>query len=347
MEIINKNTKIGEDLNKFSRGGFNKEVAKLKIQQLIKNAEFLILRSTFSPKTGYPHPFLYDLALQWTTNIESFLEDLVREGYIKNNSCGKGKKLTGNVFDGDYPNIDIAEKDVDNVIEFLNELEVQIDKNEDKQIAEVAGTIKATAKDEKGYPYPITKWKLLTIRWTKGNQDVEIINSDNHKKEITNYRAMGFHEKRGAGPNVLWKLLMEISSNNGRYLIDVTNIDIKKQFKEKKRIYKQFQLLSKALMEYFGFNEDPFLNGFDLKESGAYQCKINLIPQGEIQRKVEDFSHMTEEKREKEYDKSKLTEDEKRVERVKYYKKAYHADSDYNLDENGSVQDGRKRMKWD
>ena len=147
--------------------------------------------------------------------------------------------------------------------------------------------------------YPNAKWQDITIKFKNGH-DVDITIKD--KTTRSDYRKVGFEDKRTRKPNKQWGLLIELSKNKGElswqsYPAD-KNINARKneeffgvssQEEGGGKINKGFsyikapdekrktkQLLAKGLKTYFNINEDPF---FSYQKEGSYKIKINLIPE--------------------------------------------------------------------
>jgi len=116
---------------------------------------------------------------------------------------------------------------------------------------------------------PGTKWENITIKFKDGH-DVEIYLNEKLIKK-TDYKQMGFENKKSRLPNMQWETLQLLASINGELSYDGgKTID-----KGKKRK----QTLVDTLKTYFGINEDPF---YSYRKEKAYKIKLNLIPEGHI-----------------------------------------------------------------
>ena len=141
-----------------------------------------------------------------------------------------------------------------------------------------------------------TRWENIAIRFIDGhNIDIkakgETFRSD--------YKLMGFEDKRSRSPDKQWELLIKLSENNGE--IDwqsrpqskgVNRRLAKQQFgfeedgneetqnrgfsykKAPDSTKKTKQLLTKKLKAFFGIEEDPF---FPYRKEGCYKIKITFI----------------------------------------------------------------------
>lgn len=111
-----------------------------------------------------------------------------------------------------------------------------------------------------------TKWENLSIKFRDGhNVDIFLGNKLIAK---TDYKKMGFENKKTRNPNIQWDMLRILSSVNGELSFDgakvITNGKKRKQY------------LSDSLKDYFGINSDPF---YSYKKEKSYRIKINLIPE--------------------------------------------------------------------
>lgn len=144
---------------------------------------------------------------------------------------------------------------------------------------------------------PEDKWEDITIQFKNGN-DVDIKIKD--KTFRSDYKAMGFEDKRTRNPDMQWELLIRLSENNGeidwqsypqnknsnaRLTEQEFGVEKDKDIKTQNRGFsykkapdstkKAKQLLAKELKAFFGIKEDPF---FPYRKEGSYKIKIILIP---------------------------------------------------------------------
>lgn len=109
---------------------------------------------------------------------------------------------------------------------------------------------------------PDTKWEQIIIRFIDGH-NIEI---SVHKTKIrTDYKVLGFENKRALKPNTLWELLKDISENNGEiFWGDRIASD---------KIKKQKENLSKSLKKCFKINDDPF---YLYNKERGYRIKLKF-----------------------------------------------------------------------
>ena len=112
---------------------------------------------------------------------------------------------------------------------------------------------------------PNTKFSDITIEFKNGC-DVVISHKDK-KIADTDFKQMGFYDKRTRNPNKQWGFLRALADNYGQ--IDWSSSVASDKNKKIK------QRLSESLKKVFDLSEDPFE---DYKENKAYRIKIKLIP---------------------------------------------------------------------
>ncbi len=112
---------------------------------------------------------------------------------------------------------------------------------------------------------PDTKWENITIIFVNGH-DIKI--KVKEKTFLSDFKQMGFEDKKNHLPNKQWEFLVLLSRRNGE--LSWRDSDASDLLKKKK------QLLSKALKAFFQIDEDPF---FPYRKEKAYRIKINLIPE--------------------------------------------------------------------
>ena len=144
---------------------------------------------------------------------------------------------------------------------------------------------------------PKTGWNDITIKFKDGhNVDIKI----KGQAITSDYKAMGFEDKRTRKPDKQWQLLIKLSESNGEidWQSRPQNKNLNTRLTEQKfgfesneddenqnRGYsykkapdstkKAKQLLAKELKAFFKIKEDPF---FPYRKEGSYKIKITLIP---------------------------------------------------------------------
>jgi hypothetical protein len=142
-----------------------------------------------------------------------------------------------------------------------------------------------------------TKWEEITIRFINGD-DVDIIISG--KTQRSDFKAMGFENKKTRLPNNQWKLLRDLSESQGE--ISWRGLP-QRQSTNRSRTEQDFgattnqenageigqgfsyrmladktkkrkQLLAETLQSYFSISEDPFL---PYKTAKGYKIRLKLI----------------------------------------------------------------------
>lgn len=131
-----------------------------------------------------------------------------------------------------------------------------------------------STSDQKILLPPNTRWSDINIKWINGN-DVEItLKNDKNYKETFDYKELGFYDYKKKGPNIHWKILINLSKYNNEMsweaLENPNNLKQKDAFQQRK------SLLSRHLQKMFNIKEDPFETIADEKK---YKIKINLIPE--------------------------------------------------------------------
>jgi len=110
-----------------------------------------------------------------------------------------------------------------------------------------------------------THWEDITIKFIDGH-NVDIKFKD--KKRRSDYKEMGFEDKKRRLPNQQWDFLKLLAKSEGTLTWE--NSEANDSLKKKK------QLLSQTLKVCFDIHEDPFL---PYKQEKAYKIKITLIPE--------------------------------------------------------------------
>jgi hypothetical protein len=108
------------------------------------------------------------------------------------------------------------------------------------------------------------EWEEITIQFLNGDEAFIKVNDDFIK---SNFREMGFNDKRTKGPNNQWVLLKDLSENNG----EISGKGMKTSGAGRKKKEK----LSILLKNCFRINSDPFFNYWKLR---TYKIKLNLLP---------------------------------------------------------------------
>jgi len=122
-----------------------------------------------------------------------------------------------------------------------------------------------------------TKWKDINIKWINGN-DVEItLKNDKSYKEIYDFKELGFYDKKRKCPNLDWKTLQGLASNDNKMswhsIKGITEVEIMRKVEA---FQKRKSNLSKHLMKIFDIKNDPF---HVFPKEKEYIIKINLIPE--------------------------------------------------------------------
>ncbi|MGB7061154.1 MAG: hypothetical protein WBF13_02225 [Candidatus Zixiibacteriota bacterium] len=112
---------------------------------------------------------------------------------------------------------------------------------------------------------PGTKWEDINIKFLDGH-NVKISVGDLNLK--TDYKEMGFEDKRRQLPNNQWKFLEVLATSRCQVAWGESAASWS--------LKKSKQLLSKTLKEYFQIQEDPF---HPYKQEKAYKIRIRLIPE--------------------------------------------------------------------
>lgn len=149
-----------------------------------------------------------------------------------------------------------------------------------KEIAEIAakkiiealsvkteqGTQKQANAKKYGFPNHF-KWEDISIKFLDGHTvKIKIGKFFNLKSD---YKEMGFEDKRKFKPNQQWTLLKILSDKDGE--INWEDKRANNTIKKKK------QLLSEGLRNFFEIKDDPF---FPYKKFKAYKIKIILVTEG-------------------------------------------------------------------
>ena len=127
---------------------------------------------------------------------------------------------------------------------------------------------KQTNKDKSHPPISLpadTKWEQVTIKFLNGN-DVTI-----QAKEVkiqSDFKEMGFCDKKKNVPNKQWEFLRALSEHHGEINWDSSEATTK--------LKKRKQLLSSALKNCFHIDEDPF---YPYKKEKTYKIKLILLPE--------------------------------------------------------------------
>ncbi len=109
------------------------------------------------------------------------------------------------------------------------------------------------------------RWEEITLKFLDGF--TVSIHSDNRKYK-TDYKEMGFEDRRKFKPNKQWLFLQLLATKQGK--VAWSDMEADPSFRKIK------QRLSNCLKEYFQIEEDPFYEYKPIKE---YRIKINLLPE--------------------------------------------------------------------
>ncbi len=187
----------------------------------------------------------------------------------------------------DYPEALIIKLDINGFGRFKSEIERIYNNKFGKKMQ----------KEQKFLIPAGTKWQDITIKFNDGHN----VNIQFKEKVFrSDYKEMGFEDKRTRNPDKQWELLIKLSESNS--IIDWQSQPQSKCFnkrlteqefgfdedEDKENQNRGFsykkapdstkktkQLLAKKLKAFFGVKEDPF---FSYRKEGSYKIKIALIP---------------------------------------------------------------------
>lgn len=114
---------------------------------------------------------------------------------------------------------------------------------------------------------PGTKWEDITIKFEDGY--IVIITAPGFRTK-TDYKEMGFVNKKTLSPNVQWRFLRGLADDRGELSRNTAL--------RYRNVKKTKSLLSKTLRECFKLNKDPFL---PYKQVKVYKTRFNLIPESD------------------------------------------------------------------
>lgn len=144
----------------------------------------------------------------------------------------------------------------------------------------------------KKFPYRMpagTKWENITIQFLDNESALISVKGRKHK---TNYKEMGFEDKRSGKPDSQWLLLKIFAKYNGELSWKTTEAN--------EKVKKTKELLAKTLQNYFKIDYDPFhpyhSSGLE-KAKKSYKIKILLIPplKAETQGKIPEEENLDKE----------------------------------------------------
>lgn len=157
-------------------------------------------------------------------------------------------------------NYNTVEVDKDMFLKWAYDNDIALPKELDEYIRGIA------KQRDRVFPKDLA-WREIEIMFLN---DEEVIVSYRGERFSTDYRAMGFEDKRNNKPNEQWKLLSNFAEYNGRLPRDkgYFNKDEFENTKQKKN------KLSKALKDYFCISDDPFLPHIIAKD---YVIKMKVL----------------------------------------------------------------------
>jgi hypothetical protein len=126
---------------------------------------------------------------------------------------------------------------------------------------------------ENKFPYKLpsgTKWEYITIKFLN---DKEVSIKVYKFKHTTNYKKIGFEDKRNDRPDQQWELLKIFAKYGGEITWKTPIAD--------EKIKKTKELLTKILQNYFKIEYDPFYpyhSSYSGKAKKSYKIKITLVP---------------------------------------------------------------------
>lgn len=129
---------------------------------------------------------------------------------------------------------------------------------------------------------PGTKWEHIVMQFI--DNDKIRITAPNNIKYVTNYREMGFEDKRRLFPDTQWKFLhlLAIHGNlSWENLAEMTHVkNIKEINKLVDQAKKKKQKIKERFIRFFQINEDPF---YLYSKSDGYHPKFKILPQEHLQ----------------------------------------------------------------
>jgi len=126
---------------------------------------------------------------------------------------------------------------------------------------------------------PNTKWEHIIIRFI--DHDTVIVEAPNTLRERVKFYQMGFENKRNNKPDMQWELLYDLAQSHGKIGWTMSTHSKKGPAKvpnpkATSKGKKKISRLRKALIDYFGINDDPFYN---YKKYKGYKTKFTLLPE--------------------------------------------------------------------
>jgi len=176
----------------------------------------------------------------------------------------------------------IKSKYTDQVINFIKILEISKKLNMDIYPQEKIDRPPQKRITQLGLP-PGTKWEHIVMQFID-NEKIRIT-APNNFKYVTDYREMGFEDKRRFFPDTQWEFLYLLSNHinlSWENLAEMTHVkNIKDESNLIEQAKKKKQKIKERFMHFFQINEDPF---YPYSKPDGYHPKFSILPQEHLQK---------------------------------------------------------------